>query len=239
MKAKKEIQRVFLIADLSGYTALTEAHGNISAALIVTRYIEMVQDCLHKDSRLVETIGDEVIIVGKNADNLIQVGLKLRETVEKEPNFPAVHIGIHAGHVLEQDGQFFGSAINIASRTAAHARAGQILCTEAAMELVADKRAIRYQPLGKINFKNVVEPISVFEIAAENAKQAVNITDPVCQMQVQPDSAHGRLHYQGQNYFFCSFGSFTPSRVKTELLDGMLFVAIFITMTPAVGGINR
>lgn len=205
MEETKEIQRVFLIADLSGYTALTEAHGSISAAQIVKRYIEIVQECLQEDSQLVETIGDEVIIVGNDTVSLIQVALSLREKVENEPNFPAVHIGIHAGYVLEQDGQFFGSAINVASRTAAHARAGQILGTEAAMELVADKSKISYLPLGEMHFKNIAEPISLFEIATGYSTSNINVTDPVCRMQLKPDTAPGRLNYQGQNYFFCSF----------------------------------
>ena len=205
MKEKKEIQRVFLIADLSGYTALTEAHGSISAARIVKRYIEIVQESLYKDSRLVEAIGDEVVVAGNDAADLIQVGINLRKKVEKEPNFPAVHIGIHAGDVLEQDGQFFGSTINIASRTAAHARAGQILCTEAAIQLVADKSAIRFQPLGKIPFKNVTEPVAIFEIDNGPSAPKINVTDPVCRMQLKPNTASGRLNYKGQDYFFCSF----------------------------------
>ena len=97
----------------------------------------------------------------------------------------SVHIGIHAGSVLEQDGQFFGAAINIASRTAAHARAGQILGTEAAIELVVDKSAIRYQALGKIQFKNIAEPISIFEIDAGHSALNMNVTDPVCRMQLK------------------------------------------------------
>ncbi len=77
MSDENEIQRIFLIAGLSGYTAPTEAHGSISAARIVKRYIEIVQECLHEDSQLVETIGDEVIIVGNDAANLIRAGLNL------------------------------------------------------------------------------------------------------------------------------------------------------------------
>jgi adenylate cyclase len=220
MKEKKEIQRVFLIADLSGYTALTEAHGGISAARIVKRFIEIVQQCLDQDSRLVETIGDEVIIAGNDAANLIQTGFKIREKVEKEPAFPAVHIGIHAGYVLEQDGQFFGSAINIASRTAAHARAGQILCTEAAIELVADKSAIGYRPLGKIHFKNVAGHTSIFEIDAGRSATDVNATDPVCRMQLKQDTAPGRLNYKGQNYFFCSLECARAFAAHPELYTG-------------------
>ena len=205
MKEKQEIQHIFLIADLSGYTALTEAHGSISAAQIIKRYIEIVRECLLEDSRLVETVGDEVLIIGNDASHIIQVGINLRKKVENEPNFPAVHIGIHAGDVLEQDGRFFGSAINIASRTAAYARAGQIIATAAAIKRVADKKAISYQPLGEIQFKNIAEPISIFEIDSGHSVLNMNVTDPVCRMQLKPDTALGRLNYQGQNYFFCSF----------------------------------
>jgi class 3 adenylate cyclase len=100
MNDTKEIQRVFLIADLSGYTALTEAHGSISAAQIVKRYIEIVHEILDKDAQLSERVGDEVIIVGSDAAHLIQIALKLKANVEKELNFPTVHIGIHAGYVF-------------------------------------------------------------------------------------------------------------------------------------------
>jgi class 3 adenylate cyclase/YHS domain-containing protein len=205
MKEKQEIQHIFLIADLSGYTALTEAHGSISAARIIKRYIEIVRECLLEDSRLVETVGDEVLIIGNDASHIIQAGINLRKKVENEPNFPAVHIGIHAGDVLEQDGRFFGSAINIASRTAAYARAGQIIATAAAIKRVADKKAISYQPLGEIQFKNIAESISIFEIDSGQSVLNMNVTDPVCRMQLKPDTALGRLNYQDQNYFFCSF----------------------------------
>ena len=204
MNDTKEIQRVFLIADLSGYTALTEAHGSISAAQIVKRYIEIVQEILDKDAQLADRVGDEVIIVGSDAAHLIQIALKLKAKVEKELNFPTVHIGIHAGYVLEQNGNYFGSPINITSRVASHARASQILCTDAVIEFIDDKKAIHYHQLGKVHFKNVAEPISLFEIADNPSEQSDKATDPVCQMQVKPDTAQGRLNYQGQNYFFCS-----------------------------------
>ncbi|UCE51410.1 MAG: adenylate/guanylate cyclase domain-containing protein [Desulfobacterales bacterium] len=164
MNTPKEIHRIFLIADLSGYTALTEAHGNISAAKVVSRYVEMVQEVLDKDARLAEKVGDEVLIVGTNAVSIIQMALNLCDKIENEPNFPSVHVAIHAGSVLKQDGQFFGSTLNVASRVAAYARACQILCTGAVIELITNKDNISYRQLGKVNLKNIIEPISIFEI---------------------------------------------------------------------------
>jgi class 3 adenylate cyclase len=204
MSNEREIQRVFLICDLSGYTALTEAHGSISAAQIVKRYIEIVRECLYKDAQIVETVGDEVLIVGNDGAKIIQTALALRRKVEEEPNFPSVHVGIHAGSVLQQEGQYFGSAINIASRVAAHARADQILCTNSVIEVLRKMTTVKYRALGKVFFKNVIDPIALFEIANDRHDKET-VTDLVCRMRVKPDTAPARIPYNGQTYFFCSF----------------------------------
>jgi class 3 adenylate cyclase len=204
MSDEKEIQRVFLIGDLSGYTALTEAHGSISAAQIVKRYIEIVQECLYKDAQIVETVGDEVLIVGNDGAKIIQTAIELRRKVEKEPDFPSVHVGIHAGSVLQQEGQYFGSAINIASRVAAHARADQILCTDSVIEVLRKMTTVKYRALGKVFFKNVIDPIALFEIANDRHDNKT-VTDLVCRMRVKPDTAPSRIPYNGQIYYFCSF----------------------------------
>ena len=53
-------EKVFLIGDLAGYTALTEAHGDMSAAKIVKRYVEIVNDNIFSGTKLVERVGDEI-----------------------------------------------------------------------------------------------------------------------------------------------------------------------------------
>ncbi|HWR32338.1 MAG TPA: hypothetical protein VN451_02335 [Chitinophagaceae bacterium] len=52
-----------LMADLSGYTALTETHGPHGAADMVEKYISIVRDCLVGDSHLHGVLGDEIIII--------------------------------------------------------------------------------------------------------------------------------------------------------------------------------
>ena len=54
--------KVFLIADLAGYTALTEAHGDMSAARIVKRYDEIVNDNILPGTKLVERVGNACTI---------------------------------------------------------------------------------------------------------------------------------------------------------------------------------
>jgi class 3 adenylate cyclase len=201
----KEIELALLIADLSGYTALTEAHGNMSAAEAVTRYVEIVHEVLHPSARLVERVGDEVLIAADEAASLVQTAINLRDTIELEPLFPTMHAGIHAGSVLEMDGGYFGKALNLGSRVAAHARGNQILCTEQVVTMAGDMDDVEYRALGPTRFKNITDPVEIFEVIARRQKVESNLIDPVCRMQVRHDTAPARLPFGEKTYYFCSF----------------------------------
>jgi adenylate cyclase len=203
--AAEEVEVVFLIADLSGYTALTEVHGNIQAAGAVTRYAEIAHAALQPGARLVERVGDEVVIAAREAAAAVRTAIALRDLIDQEPLFPTVRCGIHAGTVVERGGQYFGGALNLTARVASHARAGQILCTAPVTTLAAALDKVEYQPLGEVRFKNIVDPVLVFEIVVGRRSTEAVVIDPVCRMQVRTEAAPARLPFDGQTYYFCSF----------------------------------
>jgi class 3 adenylate cyclase/YHS domain-containing protein len=205
MADSKEIDIVLLVADLSGYTALTEAHGNVSAAKVVNRYTVIAKESLYEGTRLIERVGDEILIAGTDAASIIKTALKLVHKIETEPLFPTIHAGIHAGKILEQDGHYFGSALNIASRVASHARGCQILCTKAVTEMAGKMEDIKYRAIGEVNFKNIFEPVALFEIITDCQKLEMNVVDPVCRMLVRPESSTAHLTFKDKIYYFCSF----------------------------------
>lgn len=200
----EERDLVFLIADLSGYTALTEAHGSREAAKIVARYVALAQATLGPAVDLVERVGDELLLVAPNSSMAVEAAIRLRVTVEHEPLFPAVRAGLHAGPVLEQEGRYFGTPLNITARVAAHARAGQILCTNAIVDAAKGLAGVTYRPLGEMRFKNVSQPVALFEVLVGRAVVETVAIDPVCQMQVRPAEAAGQLAYAGRIHYFCS-----------------------------------
>jgi class 3 adenylate cyclase/YHS domain-containing protein len=205
MVDSNEIYIVLLVADLSGYTALTEAHGNISAAKVVNRYTEIAEKALCEGTRLIERVGDEIVIAGTDAACIIKTAIKLVRKIEEEPFFPTIHAGIHAGKVLEQEGHYYGSALNIASRVASHARGCQILCTKEVAEMVGEVEDIKFKAIGEINFKNIFEPVALFEIITDCRKLEMNVVDPVCRMLVRPESSTAHLTFKDKIYYFCSF----------------------------------
>jgi class 3 adenylate cyclase len=205
MPKSREYEGVFLIADLSGYSALTEAHGDMSAAKIVNRYVDLVRSVLQPGTHLAERTGDEVLIMGTEAMGVLRTAIGLRGAVEKEPYFPVVHAGMHAGKVLEQDGHYYGTTLNLTSRIATRAWGGQILCTEQVALLAGGVRDVEFRALGSMYFKNITEPAAIYEVITEHQKAEVKRLDPVCRMQVGIETAPARLPFREETYYFCSF----------------------------------
>ena len=203
MTTARETDAVFLMADLSGFTALTEAHGSLRAADVVARYMELVRGALEDGVRLVERVGDGILLVADEAAPAVRTAIRLREAIELEPLFPMVRIGLNAGRVVERGGEYFGSPLNLTARVTAHARAGQILCTE---PVAAPTRAlgdVEVCSLGTVRFKNVSEPVPVFELVCR-PDAATPLIDPVCRMRVEPETAAARIVYKGAPRYFCS-----------------------------------
>jgi adenylate cyclase len=211
----------FVFADLSGYTALTEAHGNDGAATVIHRYMDITREELLADARIVERVGDEVVIATASAVTAVHIALSLRARVAGEPRFPALRIGIHRGEVIEKDGHFIGAALNVAARVTARALAGQVVCTEAVVQAAPAPADVTYRPLGRVRLRNLAKPVALYEVCGGHVQSPVFI-DPVCRMQVTAESAVRVLTVGDVQRYFCSTtcadafeaapGDFTESR---------------------------
>jgi adenylate cyclase len=190
-----------LMADLSGYTALTETHGSVAAADLIDKYIGIVENCLVGDSRLHERTGDEIMIVSSSPDFLLATALMIGKNISNEENFLQVHGGLHYGKVLQRGNSYFGSAINLTSRIAAKANAGAFWCSEEYVNALSDKSVFTLKSKGNHLFKNVSKEKEVFELSIENRKAFY--IDPVCRMLIL-DAQNAIQHPNEGGQYFCS-----------------------------------
>ena len=190
-----------LIADLSGYTALTETHGASSAADLIDKYIEIVNKSLVGECHLHERVGDEVMIVSDSPDHLLSTAVVLLQTVVREYNFLQIHGALHYGKILKRNNSFFGSTLNLASRIASHAKPGFFLCSADFLNAMTEKNSYLFTSIGKHNFKNVIEEKEVFEMTIDRPESLY--IDPVCRMLLTAEEK--RISHPIQsNLFFCS-----------------------------------
>jgi len=195
----------FLFADLAGFTALTETHGDDDAANVVARFYDLAHASLTGEARLIKTIGDAVMIVADQSPAAVLTALRLVAAVRAETDFPAVRTGLHSGPAVERSSDYFGATVNLAARITAYAHSDQILCTEAVAESIRSLDIAVIYSAGIVSFKNVAQPVALFELEDSQRHMTHHEIDPVCRMGLDPNTAPARLPFRDRLYHFCSF----------------------------------
>jgi adenylate cyclase len=153
-----------LFADLAGYARLTVERGDEEALGAVERFVEAVEQTLPHDSRVIKTLGDEVMVVGSDAAALTGWAVELQSTVA--PGEPPPRIGIHYGEALYRDGDYYGREVNQAARVVARAGGGEVLVTRPVVDVAAGVDGVAFDRIGEVGLKGFSEPTELFTASA-------------------------------------------------------------------------
>jgi len=195
----------FVFADLAGFTALTEAHGDEEAVRLVEEFSGAVEAELPAvRGEHVKTIGDALMLRIPDPGDAVLLGLRIANDLITEHGAPAVRVGLHHGPAVERTGDYFGASVNLAARVAALASGGEVLLTGTTAALAPELEGVLYESRGRQALRNVAEPIEIFAALQVGDGEDRLPVDPVCRMVVDPDRAAGRLVYEDGLYFFCS-----------------------------------
>jgi adenylate cyclase len=200
--------QTFLFADLSGFTALTEAHGDEQAADLVGGFCAAVRQLLAAhQAQEVKTIGDALMLRTGDAAAAIRLGLCIVHDVGAQHGFPLVRVGMHTGPAVEREGDWFGATVNLAARLSAAASGGEALLTAATRTAAGEVEEVELRERGRWAFRNVTEPVQVYAAVRQGGQSSAGLPiDPVCRMAVDPWHSAGRLTHEGVEYCFCSLG---------------------------------
>jgi adenylate cyclase len=144
-------------ADLAGYTRLTEEEGELEAVDAVERFVEAVESTLPDDARVIKTIGDEVMIVGSDPAALTDWAVGFQQLYMSRA---LPRIGIHCGEALYRDGDYYGRAVNIASRVAARSGGGEVLVTRPVVERAGPH--LEFERIAEVRLKGFTESTEIF-----------------------------------------------------------------------------
>ncbi|OJU79857.1 MAG: hypothetical protein BGO11_17580 [Solirubrobacterales bacterium 70-9] len=196
----------FIFADMSGFTALTEAHGDDAAADLVADFSAAVRPRLERrGAEEVKSIGDALMIRGEDAGESIGLGLEIVHEVGGQHRFPTIRVGMHSGPATERDGDWFGSTVNLAARVAGEAAGGEVLVSEATRSALVRPERFNFRERGRVQLRNFSEPALLLSALRRGLLATGDLpVDPVCRMAVDPDSAAGSLEHGGTAYVFCS-----------------------------------
>lgn len=157
-----------LFADITDSTNLYQRLGDVAARNIVNACLSTVNGVLVRyDGRLVKTIGDEVMCVFPNADLAVLAASEMQSLVAstKPGNYPvSIHIGLHFGSVLVEEGDVFGDTVNVAAYLTAVATAEQILTTESTEQCLSAALRSLVRPIFHAMLKGSDKESTVYQV---------------------------------------------------------------------------
>ena len=148
--------------DLVGYTRLTEEQGDQAAAELAGRLAVLVGRASREHGGVpVKWLGDGVMVYFRDPAGAVLAALGMVEQLP-EAGLPPAHVGVAAGPVVVQGGDYFGRTVNLAARIAAYARAGRVLVSEPVAERVPAK-GVAFVEAGQVQLEGIARPVRLLE----------------------------------------------------------------------------
>ncbi|HET9083496.1 MAG TPA: adenylate/guanylate cyclase domain-containing protein [Candidatus Limnocylindrales bacterium] len=144
--------------DLTGYTRLTDQFGDEAAAELAGRLSRMVQAASGRHGgRPVKWLGDGVMFVFPEPAGGVRAALEMVADA-RVAELPPAHVGLHAGPVLFQEGDYFGRTVNLAARIADYARQGEVLVSQEVVD-ASLQSDLGFREIGPVELKGIPEPV--------------------------------------------------------------------------------
>jgi adenylate cyclase len=150
----------FLFMDLVGFTALTAERGDDTAAEVALRLFATVRGLLPEHcGEEIKTIGDAMMVRCDDPRQGVELGLRISERIDDEPDLPPLRVAVHSGSAVFRDGDWYGSAVNVAARLCSAAGGGELLVSDATSEAAGSPHHVRFGTRQLHWLKNVPEPV--------------------------------------------------------------------------------
>jgi adenylate cyclase len=192
------VDATIVFIDVEGFTQLAEAEGDQAAIEAMTHVDAAVRGlALTHGGKVVKQIGDALMLAFREAPDAVEFGTQLARTVRTDRSMPALHVGMHCGPAIYRAGDYLGMTVNVASRVASQATAGETLMTQVVAERAGD--AIAVEPAGVRILRGMERPLALYRLPAHQDEKR----DPACGKPVKAPPA-ARLQQDGDELWFCS-----------------------------------
>jgi class 3 adenylate cyclase len=147
--------------DITGYTQLTEEQGDEAAAELAETVAGVVRrTSTQHGGKATKWLGDGVMLYYPEPGPGVVAALEIMEGLAWA-GLPPAHVGLHAGPVLFQEGDYYGRTVNLASRIADHAGPREVLVSQAVVDAAGSVPA-SFTEIGLVELKGVGAAVRLF-----------------------------------------------------------------------------
>jgi class 3 adenylate cyclase len=156
---------IILFADIVDSTALTEHLGD-APFREKARDLDSSLRAIIRDNAGTpiegKLLGDGVLAVFTSARQAIEAALACGRAGD-DAGLP-LHLGVHAGDVIREEGNVYGGAVNISARIAAASAPGEVLVSETVRSLARTSAGVSFEDRGERELRGVSEPVRMWAV---------------------------------------------------------------------------
>ncbi|HEY8634278.1 MAG TPA: adenylate/guanylate cyclase domain-containing protein, partial [Candidatus Dormibacteraeota bacterium] len=148
-----------MFTDVEGSTSLMSTRGDTEAHLM-NRASESIIDekVAEHRGRKIKSLGDGRMVSFGSSRHGVECALDIQRAIaEYSKQNPErkirIRIGLNTGEVVEEAGDIFGAAVNVAARVAGKAKGGEILVSDVVRQLVGPVAEIKFDYRGAYKLK--------------------------------------------------------------------------------------
>lgn len=149
-----------LFCDLKDFTAFADRQGDGAAVRIIDHLAGTVMRERGEGVGLTKLLGDGFMLVYPEPLPAVEAAARIISAMQA-PGQPAIHASIHHGPAVLREGDYFGSAVNLAARLLALAERDELLVTD---PVVDQCPGFDWEHCGSERVRGVSDEVNVFRL---------------------------------------------------------------------------
>lgn len=184
----------FLFSDMVGASTDIQRRGDRQARAFHRRHDEIVRTlAAQHDGHIVRQQGDGFFITFRSAREALRCAIGIQRGIDEAygafPDGIHVRIGLHVGETVEEGGDYYGTAVNLAARVGAEAGADEIVVTGLVQALAAGEPEFQYRFLRETELRGIAGRVRLFLLLWREAEIAeAQRAEPVAHAQAEDEA---------------------------------------------------
>ena len=194
---ERKLSTIF-VSDVVGYSKMMGNNEEKTLEILGERR-EVIDSAITDYNGIIfGSAGDSVIAEFgspvKAAECAVQIQGKMKTMNENVPEDQQMifRIGINIGDVMVSKDNLFGDAVNVAARLESAAQPSGICVSKTVFDLINQKIRVSFKNAGKLELKNIVEPIQAYFVIQSKGGARFNQYEDTPQIKVEK-AEHGSL----------------------------------------------
>jgi class 3 adenylate cyclase/tetratricopeptide (TPR) repeat protein len=170
-----------MFTDVEESTRLLSTRGFTASHEIMKAYETIIDEKVGQHAgRRIKGLGDGFMISFGSARHGVECALDIQQAIaEYSKQNPErklrIRIGLNTGEVVEEAGDIFGAAVNVAARVAGKAKGGEILVSEIVRQLVGPISEMQFDFRGRYKLKGFPDRWRLHQVTPGEVKETARM----------------------------------------------------------------